>query len=62
MARRINGQLQMPDTVRTDYDRMLDALAVTKAQAGVKDTSTAFGRLPDMAEKRLEEIPKPVGN
>lgn len=52
----------MPDTVRTDYDRMLDALAVTKAQAGVKDTSTAFGRLPDMAEKRLEEIPKPVGN
>jgi hypothetical protein len=45
---------------RADYDRMLDALTVAKATAGVKNTATAFGLLLDLAEKHLEEIPKPA--
>lgn len=36
---------------RSDYDRMLDALTVAKATAGVKNTATAFGLLLDLAEK-----------
>jgi seryl-tRNA(Sec) selenium transferase len=42
---------------RADYDRMLDALTVAKAAAGVNNTTTAFGLLLDLAEKHLEEIP-----
>ena len=45
---------------RADYDRMLDALTIAKAQAGVKNTATAFGLLLDLAEKHLEEIPRPA--
>ena len=45
---------------RADYDRTLDALTTAKAQAGVKNAATAFGLLLDLAEKHLEEIPKPA--
>lgn len=45
---------------RADYDRMLDALTVAKAKAGVKNTATAFGLLLDLAEKHLDEIPGPT--
>ena len=38
---------------------MLDALTVAKEAAGVKNTATAFGLLLDLAEKHLDEIPKP---
>ncbi|MCE5327878.1 MAG: ParB/RepB/Spo0J family partition protein [Planctomycetaceae bacterium] len=34
-----------------EYDRMLDALTTAKAQAGVKNTATAFGLLLSLAEK-----------
>jgi len=44
---------------RAEYDRFLDALTVAKASAGVKNTATAFGLLLDLAEKHLDEIPKP---
>jgi hypothetical protein len=43
----------------TDYDRMLDALAIARKQAGVKNTATAFGLLLDIVEKHLGEIPRP---
>lgn len=36
-----------------DYDRFLDALAAAKAQAGVKNTATAFGLLLDAVEGRV---------
>lgn len=42
---------------RAEYDRFLDALTIAKAQAGVKNTATAFGLLLDLVEKHLEEIP-----
>ncbi|MCG3180620.1 MAG: hypothetical protein BIFFINMI_02982 [Phycisphaerae bacterium] len=35
---------------------MLDALTLAKAQAGVKSTATAFGLLPNLVEKHLEEL------
>ena len=38
---------------RADYDRFLDALAAANAQAGIKNTATAFGLLLDAAEKQL---------
>ena len=41
-----------------EYDRMLDALAVAKAQAGIKNTATAFGLLLDIAERHLDELPE----
>jgi hypothetical protein len=44
---------------RAEYDRFLDALTVAKAAAGVKNTATAFGLLLDLAEKHLDEVPKP---
>ena len=44
---------------RADYDRMLDALTIAKAQAGVKNTATAFGLLLDLAEKHLDEVSGP---
>ena len=44
---------------RADYDRMLDLLTVAKEQAGVKNTATAFGLLLDLAERHLDELPKP---
>ncbi|MBI5725028.1 MAG: ParB N-terminal domain-containing protein [Planctomycetes bacterium] len=44
---------------RAEYDRMLDALAVARERAGVKNTATAFGLLLDLAEKHLDEIPGP---
>lgn len=43
----------------SDYDRMLDLLTIAKEQAGVKNTATAFGLLLDLAEKHLDEIPRP---
>jgi len=36
---------------RADYDRFLDALTTVKAQAGIKNTATAFGLLLDLAER-----------
>jgi len=43
-----------------DYDRFLDALTAAKSAAGVKNTATAFGLLLDLAEKHLDEIPRPA--
>jgi len=45
---------------RAEYDRFLDALTIAKAQAGIKNTATAFGLLLDLAEKHLDEVPKPA--
>lgn len=42
-----------------EYDRFLDALTIAKEMAGIKNTATAFGLLLDLAEKHLDEIPKP---
>ena len=42
----------------TEYDRMLDALAEAKAQAGIKNTATAFGLLLDIVERHLDELPQ----
>ena len=47
MRRRVNRH--------SDYDRFLDALAAAQASAGVKNTATAFGLLPDAAERRLPQ-------
>ena len=46
-----------------EFDRLLDALTIARAKAGVKNTATAFGLLLDIAEKHLDEIPqaKPRG-
>lgn len=41
---------------RADYDRFLDALTAAKAQAGIKNTATAFGLLLDVAEKQMRDI------
>ena len=45
---------------RAEYDRFLDALTIAKAQAGIKNTATAFGLLLDLAEKHLDEVSKPA--
>ena len=37
---------------RAEYDRFLDALTIAKAQAGIKNTATAFGLLMDLVEKQ----------
>ena len=44
---------------RAEYDRFLDALTIAKAQAGVRNTATAFGLLLDMVKRHLDEVPKP---
>lgn len=41
-----------------EYDRLLDALTITKAQAGIKNTATAFGLMMDIVERHLDEVPK----
>jgi hypothetical protein len=41
---------------RADYDRFLDALTAVKAQAGIKNTATAFGLLLDAVEKQMGDI------
>jgi len=46
---------------RADYDRFLDALTAVKAQAGIKNTATAFGLLLDAAEKSIGEMDKTSG-
>jgi len=41
---------------RSDYDRLLDALAASKSAAGVKNTATAFGLILDLAEAHIDEL------
>jgi len=47
---------------RADYNRFLDALTAAKAQAGIKNTDTAFGLLLDAAEKGLNGTPDTTGS
>lgn len=44
----------------SDYDRFLDVITAAKEAGGVKNTATAFGLLLDVAEKHLDEIPRPA--
>jgi len=40
---------------RADYDRFLDALTPAKAQAGIKNTATAFGLLLDLVARHVPD-------